>query len=114
MDNVSGGMKSLCENILSDHQDRKSFIKQIKGQAEAIRDNSRKFLADSKKIHEEMSKDLRKGLRERRENLIKNVNTLREDFRKKEREVKADLAEASKVWNKMNETLRSKKTKSPD
>ena len=68
---------------------------------------------DTKKFHEEMSKDLKKSLRERRENLIKNVSVLREGFRKKEREVRADLAEASKIWNKMNETLRSKKTKPP-
>ena len=114
MDNVSGGLKSLCENILSDHEDRKTFIKQIKGQAVAIRNNTRKFLADSKKFHEEMSKDLKKGLREGREDLIKKVNALREGFRKKEREIRADLAEASKIWNNVNETLRSKKTKSPD
>jgi hypothetical protein len=31
---------------------------------------------------------------------------LREDFRKKEREVRADLAEASKIWNEMKKTLR--------
>jgi len=114
MDNISDGMESLCEDIITGHEDRKSGIKQLKGQAEAIRDNTRKFLADSKKFHDEMSKDLRKGLQEGRKDLIKNVNALREDFRKKEREVKADLDEASKAWNKMNETLRSKKTKSPD
>lgn len=114
MDNVSGGMESLCEDILRCHENRKGDIKQLKSQTETIRDNTRKFLADSKKFHEEMSKDLRKGLREGRGDLTKNVNALREDFRKKEREVKADLDEASKVWNKMNETLRSKKTKSPD
>jgi hypothetical protein len=114
MDNVSGGMKSLCEDIITGHEDRKSGIKQLKGQTEAIRDKTMKFLADSKKFHDEMSKDLRKGLQEGREDLIKNVNVLREDFRKKERELKLDLAEASKIWDKMNETLRSKKTKSPD
>lgn len=106
MDNVSDGMKSLCEDIITGHEDRKSSIKQLKEQAEAIRDNSRKFLADSKRFHEEMSKDLRKDLREGREELIKNVNALREDFRKKEREVMADMAEASKIWNEMKKTLR--------
>ncbi len=113
MDNVASGMKTLSEDILTGHESRKSRIKQLKEQAEAIRDNTRKFLADSKKCHEEMSEDLKKSLREDREDLIRNVNALREDFRKKEREVRADLAEASKIWNKMNETLRSKKTKFP-
>lgn len=111
MDNVSNEMKSICKEIITGHEDRKSSIKQIKEQAEAIRDNTRKFLADSKKFHEETSKDLKERLQEGREDLIKNVNAMREDFRKKEREIRADLAEASKTWNKMNETLRSKKTK---
>ena len=106
MGNVPVGMKSLCKDIITGHEDRKSSIRQLKEQVEAIRDNSRKFLADSKKFHEEMSKDLKKDLREGREELIKNVNALREDFRKKEREVMADLAEASKIWNKMKKTLR--------
>jgi len=114
MDDVSSGMKSLCEDIMTGHEDRKSSIRQLKGQAEAIRDNAKKFLDDSKKLHKEMSKNLKKGLREGREDLIKNVNTLREEFKKREREVRADLAEASKIWDKMRETLRSRKTKSPD
>ena len=111
MDNVSNGMKSLCEEIITGHENRKGSINQLKGQVVVIRDNARKFLADSKRLHEEMSKDLKKRLQEGREDLIENVNALREDFRKKEREIRADLAEASKTWNKMNETLRSKKTK---
>ncbi len=114
MDNVSAGMKSLCGDILRGHKNRKADIKQIKGQVDVRRDNARKFLADSKKFHEEMSKDLKKHLQEGRENLVKNVNTLKENFRKKEREIRADLAEASKTWNKMNETLKGKKTKSSD
>jgi hypothetical protein len=56
-------MKSLCEDLIKGHEDRKSSIRQLKEQAEAIRFNTRKFLADSKKIHEEMSKDLRKDMR---------------------------------------------------
>lgn len=114
MDNVSVGMKSLCGDILRGHKNRKTDIKQIKGQVEALRDNARKFLAGSKKFHEEMSKDLKKHLQEGREDLINNVNALREDFRKKERKIRTDLAEASKIWNKMNEALNSKKTKSHD
>lgn len=46
MDNISDGMKSLCEDIITGYEDRKAFIIKIKGQAEAIRDNTRKFLAD--------------------------------------------------------------------
>jgi len=114
MDNVSKGMESLCEGIIRGHQSRKSDIKQLKGQVDVIRDNARKFLADSKRFHKEMSRNLKKHLQEGREDLIKNVNALREDFKKEEREIKSDLAEASKIWNKMNETLRSKKKKSPD
>lgn len=108
MNNASAGMRSLCEDIVMSRGDRKRSIKQLREQAETIRDHARKFLTDSKKFHEEMGKELRKGLRGVK-NLVENVGALREDFRKKGREVKADLAEASKIWNKMNDTLRNKK-----
>jgi len=111
MNHIAGGMKSLCEDIITGRGDRKSTIQQLKGEAEAIRNNARKFLAESKKFHGVTSKDLKKGLKEGREDLIKNVKALREDFKEKEREVKADLAEASKIWNQINETLRDKKIK---
>jgi molecular chaperone GrpE (heat shock protein) len=111
MDHIAGGMKSLCEDIITGRGDRKSTIQQLKGEAEALRDNTRKFLADSKKFHEEMGKDLKEALREGKEDLIHNVNALREDFRKREKEVRADLAEASNIWKKMEGTLRNKKTK---
>ena len=111
MNKIAGAMKSLCDDIITGREDRKSAIKNLKGKAEAIRENARKVLADSKKFHEKMSKGLKKGLRESREDLIKNVSILREDFRKKGKEVRADLAGASKIWNRMNETLRDKRIK---
>jgi uncharacterized coiled-coil DUF342 family protein len=109
MDNISGGMKSLCEDIATAHGDRKRSIKDLKEQAEAIRDNARKFVDHCRKVHKEMAEGLTKGLKEDRKELIKNVSSLREDFRKKEKEIRADLAEASKIWNKMNKTLEAKK-----
>jgi len=109
MDNISGDMKSLCEDIAMAHGDRKGSIKDLKEQAEAVRDNARKFVGHCRKVHEEMAEGLTKGLKEDRKELIKNVSSLREDFRKKEKEIRADLAEASKIWNKMGVTLRSKK-----
>ncbi len=111
MNNASAGMRSLCEDVVTGRENRKDCIRQLKEQAQTIRNHAREFLEDSKKLHEEMSNDLRKGLREGRENLIKNVSGLIEDFREKEKEVRADLAEANKIWNKMKETLKDKKTK---
>ena len=109
MDNISGGMKSLCEDITAAHGDRKRSIKDLKEQAETIRDNARKFVSHCRKVHKEMAESLTKGLKEDREELIKNVSSLREDFRKKEKEIRADLTEASRIWNKMNKTLEAKK-----
>jgi len=109
MDNVSGAMKSLCENIATAHVDRKRSIKDLKEQAEAVRDNARKFVGHCRKVHKEMAEGLTKGLKEDRKELIKNVSSLREDFRKKEKEIRADLTEAGKIWNKMNKTLEAKK-----
>lgn len=111
MKGIATEMKFLCENILHSDEDRKNEIEQIKEQAEAIRDNARKFLSASYKFQKEMGKELRTGLREGKEELIKKVNAFREDFNKKEKEVKADLAEASRLWNEMHKVLRDKRAK---
>ncbi len=111
MDNIAGGMKSLCEDIKTGRESRKNTIQHLKGEADTIRDHARRFLADSKKLHGEMKEELEKDLKEGREVLIRHVNALREDFRKREKEVRADLAEASNIWKKMEGTLRNKKTK---
>lgn len=109
MDNISGSMKSLCEDIATAHEDREKSIKDLKEQVDVIRETTMIFLAENRKLHEEMSKDLKKGLQDKREELVKNVNVLKEDFREKGKEIRADLAEASKIWNKMHETLKAKK-----
>ncbi len=109
MDNISGNMKSLCEDIATSHGDRKRSIKDLKEQAEAVRDDARKFVGHCRKVHKEMAQGLKEGLKEDREELIKNVSSLRADFRKKEKEIRADLTEASRIWNTMNKTLVSKK-----
>ena len=111
MNNIAGGMRSLCEDIKTGREGRKSTLQQLKSEADTIRENAKKFLADSKKFHEEMGKDLKEALRGGREDLIQNVNAPREDFRNREKEVRADLAEASNIWKKMEGTLRNKKTK---
>jgi gas vesicle protein len=109
MDNISGGMKSLCEDIVTSHEDRKKDINTLKKEAEAIKENARKFVSNCKRLHKEMAEDLRENLLKNREELIRYVSYLRDDFRKKEDEIRSDLAEASKIWNKMNETLKTKK-----
>ncbi len=109
MDNISGGMKSLCEDITTARGDRKRSIKDLEEQAEAIRDNARKFVDHCRKVHKEMSDGLKEGLSENRKELIKNVSSLRNDFRKKEKEICADLAEANRLWSSMNKTLEAKK-----
>ena len=106
MENISGEMKSLCEDIVTAHEDRKRSIKDLKEQAETIRDNARKFVVYCRKVHKEMSEGLTKGLKEDREELIKNVFSLREDFRKKEKEIRTDLAEASKIWAELSKKFK--------
>lgn len=108
---ISGHMKSLCEDIATGHADRKRNLNDLKEQAEIIRDNARKFLSNCRKLHKEMGKDLRKNLTEDKGKLVKNVASLRENFRKKEKAIRADLVKAGEIWNKMSEALRSKKSK---
>lgn len=105
-------MTSLCEDIIRAQEERTSHIKQLKGQVESLRGNARRFLANSKKSREELSKALRKDLREGREDMIKNVNALREYFRVEQKEVRKVLDETNKIWNNMKQILAGKKTKS--
>ncbi len=109
MNNISSGMKGLCEDIAMARGDRKRSIKDLKEQAEFIRDSARKFVGRSREIHKEMAEDLTKGLKEDRIELIKSVSSLRDDFRKKEKEIRADLAEANRLWSAVNKTVKSKK-----
>ncbi len=78
--NTSGGMKSLCEDIVSAHEAR-----------------TRKM----------------KDLKEHREELIGKVASLRENFRKRATETRADLAEAAGIWHKMKKTLGTGKRGEP-
>ena len=111
MNNASTGMRSLCEDVVTGRENRKDRIKQLKEQAQTIRNHTREFLEDSKKLHEEMRRTLKKDLQGGRENLIKNVRSLREDFRMNEKDLKEDLTEASRIWEEMEGALRNKKTK---
>jgi len=108
VDNISSNMKSLCEDIATSHKDRKSDIKQLREQAEAIQNDARKFLAESKILHQKMAKELKQDLQEDRKGLVRNVNSLREDFRKRSEEIRADLAESVQIWNNMNKTLKDR------
>ena len=74
-------------------------------------DNTRNFVGNCRKVRQEIDAGLPKGLQEHSGGLLKNIFLLQEDFKKKEKRIRADLAEASNIWNKMNETLRARKTK---
>jgi hypothetical protein len=109
MNSPSTGMRSLCNDIVTGRENRRENLRQLKEQAQAIRIHARKFLWDSKKLHEEMGRTLREDLQGGRENLMKNVRSLREDFRVMEKEFKEDLAEAGRIWNEMCESPSHKK-----
>ena len=109
MGNISDDMKSLCEDITTARADRKRSMEDLRQRAEAIRDNARKFVDHCRKVHKEMGEGLKEGLNEDRKELIKSVSSLRDDFRKKERDIRADLSEANRLWSTMNKTLGSKK-----
>ncbi len=110
MENASAGMKSLCDDITVGREERRKCIKQLKHQAETIRAQARKFVNDSKQFQEEMRRGLRTELQDGKRALINDISVLRDNFRKKEREVKADLVEAGKIWNGMKEVFIDNKT----
>ena len=108
MDDFSGNMRNLSEGIIAGHKDRKGRIQELKARTDAIKTDTARFLDESRRLHTEMGKDLKKDLRENRDNLLKDVNAMRDDFKTKEKEVKADLAEAKKIWNDMKIMLGGK------
>lgn len=108
MDDFSGGMRNLSEDILTGHKDRKNRIQELKDRTDAIKKDTAQFLDETRRLHAEMGKDLKKDLKENRDNLLKDVNAMRDDFKKNEKEVRADLAEAKSIWNDMKNILGGK------
>ena len=108
MDDFSGGMRNLSEDILAGHKDRKNRIQELKDRTNAIKKDTAQFLDESRRLHAEMGKDLKNDLKKNRDNLLKDVNAMRDDFKKNEKEVRADLAEAKKIWNDMKNVLGGK------
>lgn len=76
MNNISGGIKSLCEDIVTAREARKIKMK---------------------------------DLQRHREELTGKVASLRENFKKRAKETRADLSEAASIWHKMNKTLETRK-----
>lgn len=116
MADISGGMQTICKDIVKGYEERRNStqdrikdVEAIRRQAENLRDNARKFVETCKKLHKEMAQDLRAGLEKDRQTLVKDVNSLRKDFRHKLKEIQTDLKEAAKSWAQMSETLNSKR-----
>jgi hypothetical protein len=105
MEDISAGMKKLADDIIAGHNDRKCRIEELKAQASAIGTNTARFLEKSRQLHEEMGKDLRKDLMRDREDLLKDVAIMKDDFKRREKEVRADLAEARRIWKDMKNIL---------
>jgi hypothetical protein len=108
MDDFSGGMRNLSKDIVAGHKDRKNRIQELKDRTDTLKKGAAKFLDETRRLHEEMGQSLKKDLRESRENLLKDVDTMRTDFKTKEREVRADLAEAKRIWTDMKNMLGGK------
>lgn len=111
MGQIANGMVSLCGNIMTAYGERKKILDILKRDTKDLKTTSKKFINDCRKLRKETTKILRKGLKNDREALIGIINSLREDFRKNGREIRADLKEASKIWRGMENTLKGKKKK---
>ncbi len=108
MDDISGGMRNLSDDILTSHRDRKETIKNLKTESDAIRKDTAQFLDQSRRLRDEMSKSLRANLRQERDRLLQEVTTMRDDFRSNERRIREDLAEAKRIWTDMKNILGGK------
>lgn len=53
-----------------------------------------------------MNEDLRNRLLKKKKEAISNFNSAREDFKRKQKKVKADLEEAKDFWNRLSEKFK--------
>jgi len=108
MDNISGSMRNLSEGIIAGHKERKNRIQELKDRADAIKKDTALFLDETRRLHKELGKDLKNSLRENKENLLKDVNAMRDGFQKRGKEIRADLTEAKRIWSDMQNVLGGK------
>lgn len=108
MDDFSRGMRVLSEEVLAGHKERKNRIQELRDRADAVKKGTARFLHESRRLRLEMAGDLKKELKEKREDLSKDVNAMKDDFKRREREVRADLREAKRIWNGMKNILGGK------
>jgi molecular chaperone GrpE (heat shock protein) len=101
-------MKALSEEILTGHKERKKRIQELRERAGAVKNGVARFLHESRRFHAEMAEDLKKKLREKRADLFKDVIATKDDFKRREREVRAELREAKKIWKSMKNILGGK------
>jgi len=111
MEKTTAQMRSFCEGMLKGQGERKAALKELREESRTLRENARKNLADSKRLHGEMSKELRQQLEDGKRDLKRKVGTFLEDFVKKERGLREDLAEAGRIWKKTQEILRNHKAR---
>lgn len=111
MGNISSGMETICADIANSHAERNRSLKDLQKDVKSLRDDARKFVVDSRKLHQEMAKNLEESLSLGRQDLTKAVDSLKKDFHKSQKEVRADLAQACKAWSEMRTTLNNKKAK---
>lgn len=115
---IASGMEGICKGIVGGYEDRKKVLHQVKKevknleeQTEAIRDNARKFMGDCQKSHKDMAKNLKESLFKDREGRTKQVDSLRKDFHRSQKEVRADVEGASKAWQEMRQSRAKKGSK---
>lgn len=112
MEKTTAQMRSFCEGMLKGQGERKATLEKLREESRTLRENARKYLADSRRLHGEMSKELKQQLEDGKRNLKKKVGAFLEDFGKKEGDLREDLAEARRIWKKTQEILRNHKVRS--
>ena len=80
----------------------------MRDQADAVKTGTAGFLHESRRLHMEMAEDLKKELKEKRRDLLQDINAMKVDFKRREGEVRADLREAKRIWDGMKNILGGK------
>jgi len=106
MGNVAIEMESMCAGILNSHAQRNKSLKDLHKNVKSLRNDARKFVADTRRFRQEMAKSLNGTLEKDREDLARDVDSLRKDFCESQKGLHSDLVSASKAWEKMSKMLK--------
>ncbi|MDP2990325.1 MAG: hypothetical protein Q8O57_07150 [Kiritimatiellota bacterium] len=109
MDNVSDGMQSLCESVITGYRARKIALAFVKDESNTIRGDARLFIGQCRILQRCHANALRKELAEYRKAMVPAVHVFLQTCRHRRTETRSDLLGASRAWRAMATELKQRR-----